>query len=299
MTASKKRLLILGGTGDAIALADQAAKIANLEVISSLAGRTQNPIAPLGNVRVGGFGGESGLTTYLKEHQIDLVIDATHPFAAQISFHAARAAENCGLPHLMLVRPAWQRQTSDRWLEVESHVAAAQVLAEPCEFDEPLPPILPFLKGDEGARKYKGFRRLASQERGWGEVKFTSESVHNAQKRVFLTIGRQELAAFAELQAIWFLMRMIDRPALDAIAPKGEILLERGPFTLENERNLLINHQIDLIVSKNSGGEATYAKILAARELGIPVVMIQRPPTPPVEQVGSVGGAIRWLESQY
>lgn len=246
----KKRLLILGGTGDAIALAEKASTIEEIETISSLAGRTQNPIAPSGNVRIGGFGGAAGLTAYLQENQIDFLIDATHPFAAQISDRAATAAANCGMPHLIFVRSPWQKQAGDRWLEVESHAAAAKVL---------------------------------------------SEFARSIPKRVFLTIGRQELAVFAGLDSIWWLMRAIDPPAPDAIVPKGDLLLERGPFTLEHERNLLLQYEIDAIVSKNSGGEATYAKIVAARELCLPIVMIQRPPIPQVEQVSSVDAAITWL----
>jgi precorrin-6A/cobalt-precorrin-6A reductase len=100
------------------------------------------------------------------------------------------------------------------------------------------------------------------------------------------------------LDAIWFLMRAIDPPALNTPVPNGKLLLARGPFTLEDERKLLLEDKIDTIVSKNSGGGATYAKIAAARELGIPVVMVQRPPIPDVEQVADVEGAIAWLIKQ-
>ncbi|MGB7712130.1 MAG: cobalt-precorrin-6A reductase [Microcoleus sp.] len=245
----KKRLLILGGTGDAAELAVRASQIADLEVITSLAGCTKQPSTPkTGTVRIGGFGGAAGLAAYLLDRAIDLLIDATHPFAARISFNAAAAAE-CQVPHLMLVRPAWEQVEGDRWIEVESHPAAARALS--------------------------------------GQF-----------QRVFLTIGRQELAAFAGLESIWCLMRAIDPPALNTPVPKGKLLLDRGPFTLENERQLLREYQIDTIVSKNSGGDATYAKIVAAREQGIPVVMVQRPPIPDVEQVADVAGAFSWLIKQ-
>ena len=104
----KKRLLILGGTGDAAELAARVSQIADFEVISSLAGRTQQPLTPkTGTVRIGGFGGAAGLAAFLHCSPIDLLIDATHPFAAQISANAAVAAAECNVPHLMLVRPAW------------------------------------------------------------------------------------------------------------------------------------------------------------------------------------------------
>ncbi|MEG5063382.1 cobalt-precorrin-6A reductase [Microcoleus sp. B3-A4] len=246
----KKRLLILGGTGDAAELAVRASQIAEIEVISSLAGRTQQPFTPkTGTVRIGGFGGAAGLAQFLLDRPIDLLIDATHPFAAQISANAAIAAAECNVPYLMLVRPAWQAVEGDRWIEVASHSEAAKALL-------------------------------------------------GQSQRVFLTIGRQELAAFAGLDAIWFLMRAIDPPALNTPVPNGKLLLARGPFSLEDERQLLLGYQIDTIVSKNSGGSATYAKIVAARELGIPVVMVQRPQIPDVEQVAEVEGAIAWLREQ-
>ena len=246
----KKRLLILGGTGDAASLAARASQIAEIEVVSSLAGRTQQPFTPkTGTVRIGGFGGATGLAAFLLDRPIDLLIDATHPFAAQISANAAVAAAECNVPYLMLVRPAWEMVEGDRWIEVASHSEAAKALL-------------------------------------------------GRSQRVFLTIGRQELAAFAGLDAIWFLMRAIDPPALNTPVPQGKLLLARGPFTLEDERKLLLEYQIDTIVSKNSGGGATYAKIAAARELGLPVVMVQRPPIPDVEQVADVEGAIAWLIKQ-
>ncbi len=243
-----RRILILGGTGDASKLATRASELEGIEVITSLAGRTRQPSTPVGTVRIGGFGGETGLANYLRDTGIELLIDATHPFAAQISFNAAAAATACGLPRLMLVRPAWQPACGDRWIEVESVEAAAATL-------------------------------------------------RGQAKRVFLTIGRQQLTAFADLDELWFLMRLIDPPELGALVPEGMLLFERGPFSLAEERQLLRQHAIDAVVSKNSGGEATYAKIVAARELGLKVVMVKRPAVPPGEQVANVDNALAWLVS--
>jgi precorrin-6A/cobalt-precorrin-6A reductase len=242
-----KRVLILGGTGEAAKLAAQAALLQGVEVITSLAGRTRHPVTPSGRVRIGGFGGEAGLVDYLQEQRIDLLIDATHPFAAQISFHAATAAHACRLPYLLLVRPAWEPVEGDRWIAVESIAAAVAVLP-------------------------------------------------SVAQRIFLTTGRQDLAAFASLKDLWFLMRMIDPPTPDSPVPQGTLLLERGPFTLADEQALLHTYAIGAMVSKNSGGEATYAKIMAAREAELPVVMVQRPPLPAGEQVSNVGHALVWLQ---
>jgi precorrin-6A/cobalt-precorrin-6A reductase len=241
-----KRVLILGGTGDAARLAAQVAALQGVEVISSLAGRLRHPSTPVGQVRIGGFGGVTGLADYVRQQQVDLLIDATHPFAHQMSGNAASAAQACGLPYLLLVRPPWEAVAGDRWIVVESIAAAVAV-------------------------------------------------VPGIAQRVFLTIGRQELAAFAPLHHLWFLMRMIDPPAPDTPVPPGTLLLERGPFALADERELLKKYDIGTIVSKNSGGDATYAKIRAARELGMPVVMIQRPPLPAGEQVATVGQAVTWV----
>ena len=75
--------------------------------------------------------------------------------------------------------------------------------------------------------------------------------------------------------------------------------LERGPFSLQSERSLLQEYKIGAIVSKNSGGDATYAKIIAARELGITVVMVQRPPVPEGEKVADVKSVLAWLEKRW
>jgi precorrin-6A/cobalt-precorrin-6A reductase len=249
MSREKIRVLILGGTGEAAALATQACTLPYLEVLTSLAGRTQSPLPISSKVRVGGFGGSTGLADYLQEKKIDLLIDATHPFARQISWNAAQAADESSISTVMLVRPAWKPVTGDCWIEVETVEAAAAALP------------------------------------------------HSA-KRVFLTIGRQQLAPFLLFNQVWFLIRSIDPPAPELQIPQGHLLLDRGPFNLDQERQLLKDHQIEAIVSKNSGGDATYAKVIAARELGIPIVMVQRPLMPPGEQVADVAGAMAWLKQQ-
>lgn len=240
-----RNLLILGGTQEASELAKKAANLPNIKVKVSLAGRTSKAVESK-NSRIGGFGGVSGLIKYLEEEKIDLIIDATHPFAAKISQNAALATEKLGLPRLMLVRPAWKPIQGDEWLEVENIQAAAAILPD-----------------------------------------FAS--------RVFLTIGRQEVTAFAQLENIWFLMRMIEKPSSDIVLPKGLLLFERGPFNKDLEKQLLNQHNIDTVVSKNSGGDATYAKIIAARELGIKVVMVKRPMLPQGDKVENVEAALRWI----
>jgi len=130
MTAPRSllhHLLILGGTGEAGALARAAlARFGDaISVTTALAGRTRNPGPIPGNIRIGGFGGPTGLGAYLVEHRINRLIDATHPFAAEISRSARLAAERAGVKRLLLLRPRWKRHPLDRWIEVDSLEAAA------------------------------------------------------------------------------------------------------------------------------------------------------------------------------
>ncbi|MEU6974662.1 MULTISPECIES: cobalt-precorrin-6A reductase [unclassified Streptomyces] len=224
-------VLILGGTTEARLLAGllQGAQGADLRVTSSLAGRVAAPRLPAGEVRVGGFGGPEGLAAWVRQHGVDAVIDATHPFAERISFNAARAAATAHVPLLALRRPGWVPVAGDDWHEVGSLEEAAGALG------------------------------------GLGD-------------RVFLTTGRMGLAAFAE-RPEWFLVRSVDAPDVPMPA-RSEVLLERGPFTLDGERGLLARHRIDVLVTKDSGGAATAPKLAAAREAGVPVVVVRRPPVP-------------------
>lgn len=116
-------------------------------------------------------------------------------------------------------------------------------------------------------------------------------------RRIFVTVGRQELAPFAAHALPWYLIRAIEPPTA-LLPPHLELLLERGPFHLDDELHLMRSRAIDVVVSKNSGGDATYAKITAARALGLPVVMVQRPPRPSVPAVGTIEAALHWVEER-
>ncbi|MGF1609615.1 MAG: cobalt-precorrin-6A reductase [Kiloniellales bacterium] len=242
-----RRLLILGGTAEARALAEAAAADPRLTVISSLAGRTQAPAALAGVVRVGGFGGAAGLARYLAEAEIDLMIDATHPFAARISHNAAEACAAAGVPRLLLQRPAWSAQPGDGWTVVQNTTEAAHAVAD-------------------------------------------------LGRRVFLALGRQDLAPFAALTGHWFLLRLIEPPHEPLPLAAHTLVIARGPFAEADEIALLEQHRIEVLVSKNSGGSATSAKLSAARARGLPVVMIARPPMPPSEVAEDVESACTWLE---
>jgi precorrin-6A/cobalt-precorrin-6A reductase len=245
-------LLILGGTGEASALARAAlARFGDaLSVTTSLAGRTERPGPLPGRVRIGGFGGASGLAAYLVEHAVDRLIDATHPFAARISAAARLACEEAGVPRLLLLRPPWRRQPLDRWIEVDDMAAAAETVA-----------------------------RFA--------------------RRAFLTVGAGEVGCFAPATGLRFLVRLLDPPRRVLPLRFYEVVVGRGPFTLAEERHLFERHAIDALVCKASGGAATEAKIAAARELSIPVVMVRRPAAEPGDAVETVEAALDWLTGAH
>ena len=246
--SSAPRILILGGTAEAAALARSLTDDYHdrMEVTTSLAGRTRTPAALPGNIRRGGFGGAQPLAAYLRDQQIAAVIDATHPFAAQISANAAIACEIAGVPRLVVSRPCWSPVPGDDWVSFDTVEAAAD-----------------------------GLTRFG--------------------RRAFLTVGVQELAAFAAVADIWFLVRLIEVPDAPLPLPNSKIITGRGPFSVVRERELMESHHIDVLVTKASGGAATAAKLEAARLLRLPVVMVRRPPALVGATVDNVAGAVEWV----
>src|SRR5262249_40345718 len=128
-SARMRRILILGGTAEARALAGALAERTDVSVTLSLAGRTADPLPQCAPVRSGGFGGVEGLAAYLTAERVDALIDATHPYAAAISANAAEAARATAVPLLALRRPPWNRVAGDSWTEVGAMENAVTALA--------------------------------------------------------------------------------------------------------------------------------------------------------------------------
>ncbi|MFK0161429.1 cobalt-precorrin-6A reductase [Rhizobium sp. NPDC090279] len=243
----KARILILGGTTEARALAAVLAARADLDVVLSLAGRTADPAPQPVPVRSGGFGGAEGLARYVSDEAIDLVIDATHPFAARISANAAQAAAQCDVTAFALRRPAWTAVEGDDWLSVHSVSQAVAAL---------------------GA----------------------------APLRIFLATGRQEAHQANAAPQHHYWVRSVDPVEPPLTVPHVSYIHSRGPFRLADELDVLQRHGIEVVVAKNSGGDATYAKIEAARHLGIKVIMIERTDTAGLPVVETVDAALNRID---
>ncbi|ABD87442.1 cobalt-precorrin-6A reductase [Rhodopseudomonas palustris] len=245
-STTKLRVLILGGTADANRLAQALASAQGIDAVLSYAGRTDHPTPPPIAWRVGGFGGVDGLVDYLRAEDIARVVDATHPFAAQMSAHAVAACAQAGVPLLALERKPWQRQSGDRWIEVDDLQAAAVALGK-------------------------------------------------APRRVFLGIGRMHLKIFADYPQHDYLVRLVDPPRVPLPLPDAQVIVARGPFDRASDRAMLSDFHADCVVAKNAGGDAASAKIEAARDLALPVVMVRRPFVPARHSVETVDDVLRWL----
>ncbi|MCD2106896.1 cobalt-precorrin-6A reductase [Rhodococcus qingshengii] len=229
-------------------IASRLAGSADLEVVTSLAGRVRDPRWPEGEVRIGGFGGAEGLSEWLSANDIRAVLDATHPFASRITRNASEACLATSVPYAMYRRPPWRKQPGDTWLPVR-------------------------------------------------DLDHAAELVPTVGSRAFLTIGRQAVPAFDRVKNVSFLVRSIDPPS-GPLPPHSQLLLARGPFDVEAEVDLMRTHGIDVVITKNSGGGQTYAKIAAARQLSIPVIVVERPPVPEaVEAFDTEAGAVDWLRA--
>ena len=243
-----QRVLILGGTTEASAIARALVVRPDLDAILSLAGRTEAPTRPPIAHRIGGFGGVEGLIAYLKSEAITGVIDATHPFAAQMTRHAAEACKALRIPRLIFTRPEWRAEEGDHWQSVSNIDAAVDAL---------------------GA----------------------------SPKRVFLTVGRLSLSAFRRADAHSYLVRSIDQPAAHEMPRDTTLVLARGPFSIDDEIALMRAERIDVLVTKNSGGAQTDAKLAAARALRIPVIMVERPALPESRVTYNLEEALAFIEN--
>ncbi|MEE4626455.1 cobalt-precorrin-6A reductase [Pseudomonas alliivorans] len=237
-----KRILLLGGITEALAIA----RTLGPEHIYSLAGVGRVPTDLKCQLKVGGYGGAEGMAQYMREQGVDLLLDATHPYAAQISHNAALAANSTGIPCWALRRTAWTAGPGDDWREV-------------ADWSELVAALAPF-------------------------------------KRPFFTLGREPLQHLEEIpeHQFWTLRALDSYPGNE----RCDVIGARGPFQLEDERQLFEQRQIDVLISKNSGSDSTEPKLDIARERGVPVLILKRPELPEVDRVfRTVDEVLRALES--
>lgn len=226
-------------------MAAQLARIGK-SAITSLAGVTKYPKLPQGRWRSGGFGGADGLAKFATFEGVGAIVDATHPFAENISINAAKAATKLNLPLIRLCRPPWVKPQKAKWVRAESLTEAVSKI-----------PV---------------------------------------GKRVFLTTGRQNLKPLLERRDLSVLVRTVDPVP---VPDHWVAICQRPPFSYAEELAILREHKIDVLVTKNAGGKAVAAKLQAASDLGIVVVMIDRPPDPDgiTLRVETVEDALRALEN--
>lgn len=248
MPASDKPILLLGGTAEASEIADRLTQDGRFSLIYSLAGRTREPDLPNCEVRVGGFGGTEGLELYLLKNDVALVVDATHPFATQISENAFAAAKYAGAARIALVRPLWVPELQDLWHTVSSPEEASRALP--------------------------------------------------AGARAFLALGSQHVAGIAQRTDVSFTLRMIEQPET-LLLENCQIITGKPGTTVDEEARLFTELETTHLVCRNSGGSAGYAKIAAARQLGLPVVLIERPPPPEPPHLSSVDQVVAFIDLAY
>lgn len=212
----------------------------------SYAGRVAHPRRQPLPQRVGGFGGAPGLAEYLRREAVTHLVDATHPFAAQMSKNAVVACAQTGVPLMALTRPAWKPGPSDRWTRVPNIPAAVAALDRPAT-------------------------------------------------RILLAVGRMHLEDFASNPQHFYLLRLVDPPAQPLPFRDCHVVVDRGPFDVPGDIALMQTHGIELVVSKNAGGTGAASKIIAARTLGLPVIIIDRPAIPARTEVHAVDEVLAWL----
>ncbi|SDR21702.1 cobalt-precorrin-6A reductase [Pseudovibrio sp. Tun.PSC04-5.I4] len=223
----KPKLLILAGTKAARQLVELLVTKTSFDITASLAGVTKQPKPLAAPTRIGGFGGAEGLASYLRENKIDAVIDATHPYAAQITANAVQACALCDIHLIQFQRSEWQSVLEDNWHFVSDLEHALSLIPE--------------------------------------------------DKRVFFAASTKVAAPLALRPDLTYLIRSIEPPAPRDRLSNAIYVCGLPTAHWQDEAKLMQDHQIDWVISKNSGGTASYSKIHAARELGLPVAMLKRP----------------------
>ena len=253
----QRHILLLGGTAEARELLETLINVTEHDITYSLAGvlgsKAEEVLRSRMGIdsahfqfRMGGFGGPEGLKRYMQDHGIDLLIDATHPYATSISRNAIEASREASIPLARFVRHEWTETTDDSWTVVDTLSDAAAALP--------------------------------------------------SDVTVFLSVGRQSIAPFASRKDCKFVIR--------SIAEAEEHMFHSATFiqgmpgrSMEEEMALFEQYGVDLLVTKNSGSGKASHKIMAARELHIPVIMVKRPEMPDGPEFCEIAPILDWIEA--
>lgn len=245
----RHNVLILGGTPEAVLIADRLMARGDLHLITSLAGRSGNAAPVPGDVRIGGFHDAGTLADFIQERRVELLIDASDPFGPRIRRTAAAAAAETLVERVVFERPSWPEGDDDVWIRVHDDAEAADLLP------------------------------------GLGT-------------RVMLDIGTPHMDAFSALSSLWFLVRLAERPAETPPLADFELLCGRPPLSIEQESALLRQYAINLLVLRDSGLESGALQAHAARAVGLPVILLGRPPLPPSVVASSVDEVLAWVRER-
>ena len=244
------KLLLLGGTSEAARIAKELSCLPGIATTLSLAGRTIKAAPSPVPVRVGGFGGVDGLADYLRQDAIDIVVDATHPFAAQISNNAIAACAKANVSLLAIERPPWERMARDHW---SAHATAEDAIA----------------------------------------------ALPEAPSTVFSALGQSSIPLLCARPQHRYVIRVVDPVVLPPELSDATVICARGPFVAEDDIALFREYRIAYVLAKNAGGDAAHAKIEAARELQLPVLMVERPAIAKRLAVTTVSDALAWIAHHH
>lgn len=237
-------VLLLAGTAEAGALDRALANDPRCRITVSLAGVTRQAKGFAAAVRSGGFGGAEGFAAYLREERIDVVINATHPFAARMSRTVSEVTGAMALPMVRLLRPPWSPPTGENWIPAADLPDAARLLP--------------------------------------------------ADATGFLALGQRHLAAFRDHPAR-LVVRTLEAPP-DGLLPDARWIIGPPGQSREEEARLLTETRTTHLVARNSGGDVGWAKIAAAAEAGLPVIMVTRPATPTQQVSETIPEVLAWLD---
>ena len=249
MSSTRAKILLLAGTGEAKKLANALAKRESIDVIASIHGDARLPRDLDVPTRIGGFEDQQELAAFLKDHAISGVIDATHPFAFEISQQANGLCHELDISMCRLERAEWTPRDGDHWICIDDETEAVHHLAN-CE-------------------------------------------------KVMTFTGRHSIGKFSNIENIYIFNRILHDVSEDFPLPNGEHVFGKPPFSVQGEVDLFRRLEIDAIILRNVGGENGFSKVEAARQLGLKVIMINRPVSSLPKPIRRIEDALEWVDNHF